>query len=39
LFQANETIGQTLARNLTKLLDRYDFRKRIIAYVNDEGVI
>jgi hypothetical protein len=39
LFKANETIGQTLAKNLTKLLDRYDLRKKIIAYVKDEGVI
>jgi hypothetical protein len=39
MFEANETIGQTLAINLTKLLDRYDLRKKIIAYVKGEGVI
>jgi hypothetical protein len=37
LFEATETIGQTLARSLTKLLDKYGLRKKIIAYVKDEG--
>jgi len=32
-----ETIGQTLVRSLTKLLDKYGLRKKIIAYVKDEG--
>ncbi len=26
-----------MARNLAKLLDQYDLRKKIIAYVKDEG--
>jgi len=29
-------IGQTLVRNLTKLLNKYALRKKIIAYVKDE---
>jgi hypothetical protein len=37
LFEAIEIINQTLARSLTKLLDKYGLRKKIIAYVNDEG--
>jgi hypothetical protein len=32
-----ETIGQTLVRSLRKLLDKYGLRKKIIAYVKDEG--
>ncbi len=32
-----QTIGQALARSLTKLLDKYGLRKKIIAYVKDEG--
>jgi hypothetical protein len=36
LFEAIEIIDQTLARN-TKLLDKYGLRKKIIAYVKDEG--
>jgi len=38
LFEANETIGQAMARNLIELLDQYDLmKKKIIAYVKDEG--
>jgi hypothetical protein len=37
LFKVIETIGQTLVRSLTKLLDKYGLRKKIIAYVKDEG--
>jgi hypothetical protein len=32
----NNTI-QTLARSLTMLLDKYGLKKKIIAYVKDEG--
>jgi len=32
-----KTIGQTLVRNLTKLLDKYGLRKNIITYVKYEG--
>ncbi len=27
-----------MARNLFKLLDQYDLRKKIVTYVKDEGV-
>jgi len=37
LFEAIKTIGQTLVNNLTKLLDQYELRNKIIAYVKDEG--
>jgi hypothetical protein len=37
LFEAIETIGQALVRSLIELLDKYDLRKTIIAYVKDEG--
>jgi hypothetical protein len=37
LFEAVETIGQTLVRNLIELLDAYGLRNKIIAYVKDEG--
>jgi hypothetical protein len=37
LFEAIETLKQTLAKSLTKLLDKYGLRKKIIAYVKDEG--
>lgn len=29
-------IEQTLARNLTQLLDKYELKKKIVPYVNDE---
>jgi hypothetical protein len=37
LFEAIKTITQTLANNLTKLLDQYGLRNKIITYVKDEG--
>ncbi len=37
LFEATKTIGQTLIKNLIKLLDAYGLRNKIIAYVKDEG--
>jgi hypothetical protein len=37
LFEANETTRQTMAINLTKLLNQYDLRKKIVAYVKDGG--
>ncbi len=37
MFEATTTIGQTLVRSLTKLLDKYGLRKKIIDYVEDEG--
>ncbi len=37
MFEAIETINQALARSLTKLVDKYGLRKKIIAYVKDEG--
>jgi hypothetical protein len=39
LFEANETIGQALAKNLIKLHDTYWFEKKIITYVKDEDQI
>jgi hypothetical protein len=38
LFEATETIGQALAKNLRKLLDSYGLNKKTIAYVKVEGV-
>jgi hypothetical protein len=37
LFEALKTIGQTLARNLIKLLDQYGLRKKIITYVKKKA--
>ncbi len=37
LFEAIETTKQVLAKNLTKFLDTYGLRKKIITYVKDEG--
>jgi hypothetical protein len=37
LFEATKATNQTLAKNLTKLLDKYGLRKKIIAYVKDKG--
>jgi hypothetical protein len=37
LFEANDTTRQAIGRNLTELLDQYDLRKKVIAYVKDEG--
>ncbi len=37
MFETTKTIGQTLARSLTKLLDKYGLKKKIIFYVKNEG--
>jgi len=37
LFETIKATGQTLATNLTKLLDQYRLEKQIIAYVKGEG--
>jgi len=37
LLKAIETTWQALAKKLTKLLDKYGLRKRLVAYVKDEG--
>jgi hypothetical protein len=37
LFEALEITWQTLTRSLTKLLNQYCLRKKIIAHVKDEG--
>jgi hypothetical protein len=37
LFKIIKTIRQTVTNNLTKLLDQYGSRNKIIAYVKDEG--
>ncbi len=36
-LRPQKTIRQTLAKNLTNLFDKYDVRKKIIAYVDNEG--
>jgi len=38
LFEVIETSGQTLARSLIELLDKYGWKRKIIAYVKDEGL-
>jgi len=37
LFEAKKTIGQAFIITLTKLLDKYGLRKKIITYVKDGG--
>ncbi len=37
LFDVTNNTIQTLARSLTMLLDKYGLKKKIIAYVKDEG--
>jgi hypothetical protein len=37
LFETIETSGQALAKSLIELLDKYGLRKKIIAFVKDEG--
>ncbi len=37
LFEPIDIIRQTLAKNLTKLLDSYALKRKIIVYVKDEG--
>jgi hypothetical protein len=36
-FEAFDTFGHALAKDLIDLLNKYDLRKQIIAYVKDEG--
>jgi len=36
LFETTKITNQSLATNLTKLLDQYGLRKKLIAYVKDE---
>jgi hypothetical protein len=38
LFEATKTTSQTLAKSLTKLLDKYGLRKKTIVYVKNEGL-
>jgi hypothetical protein len=38
LFEALKTIGQTMARNLIKLLDQHGLWKKIITYVKNESL-
>ncbi len=35
-FCAYDIIGQSLAKNLIELLDKYELEKKIITYVKDE---
>ncbi len=37
LFESTNATKQSLAKKLTKLLDSYALRRKIIAYVKDEG--
>ncbi len=37
MFETTKTIGQALVKSLTKLLDKYGLRKKIITYVKYEG--
>jgi hypothetical protein len=37
LFDGVQTLGQALTRNLQDLLEKYRLRKKIVAYVKDEG--
>jgi hypothetical protein len=37
LFETIDTIGQALTRSLIELLDKYSLRKKIIAYVKNDG--
>jgi hypothetical protein len=36
LFEASNSFGFTLAKDLIELLDKYDLRKKITAYVKNE---
>jgi hypothetical protein len=36
-LKQQKIVGQTLPNNLTKLLDQYGLRNKIITYVKDEG--
>ncbi len=37
MFDATKITRQTLTNNLTKLLDQYGLKNKIIAYVEDKG--
>jgi hypothetical protein len=37
LFEAYDTSMHALAKDLTRLLNKYDLRKKNISYVKDEG--
>jgi len=37
LFEAIKKTRQALVKSLTKLLDKYGLRKKIILYIKDEG--
>ncbi len=37
MFEATKTNGQALANNLTKLLDQYGLRNKILTYFKDES--
>ncbi len=37
LFEATDITKQTLVKKLTKLLDNYALKEKIITYVKDEG--
>ncbi len=37
MFETFNTTMHALAKNLTKLLDKYDLKEKIISYVKDEG--
>jgi len=39
LFETTKTIWQTLVKSLTKLLDKYGLRRKIIVYIKDEGAL
>ncbi len=39
LFEITKTTGQTLVINLNEHLDSYGLKKKIIAYLKDEGAI
>jgi hypothetical protein len=36
-FEAINTFQESLAKNLIEFLEKYDLRKKIIAYVKNEG--
>jgi hypothetical protein len=37
LFKASDTFGHALAKDLIELLNKYDLRKKNIAYIKNEG--
>jgi len=36
-FEAINTIAQSLTKTQIELLEKYDLKEKLIAYVNDEG--